>query len=307
MHHFRYLWIIGLLGSLGVAGCCQSRTGEGSRLCLVPGFFKTRNTTATIPIESSSSPIVSENPKTGGVVSKEGRPEKAVPKMPPVTDLPVAPTLPQRLSPPPRVPTETSPRLNPPSLPRPTELPTLPPLSAPPEAKLKPAPETLPLIIPTEEIAEKPAATPVIDPKSLILPEIVQVGRVEETPALSAVKTCEGETSLQTLVKSKAGKSHPVASAALPQPPTTEPTTTLPSADTKTLSGKVQQWRGSWVLRYASIDAVDEHGGRVTLFGGPELDRLREGQQVRVQGVLLPAEVRHESPRFRVTRIVDKE
>ena len=81
----------------------------------------------------------------------------------------------------------------------------------------------------------------------------------------------------------------------------------MPVAPTRVLSGKVQQWRGSWILRYASIDAVDEHGGSVTLFGPADLDRLREGQQVSVQGALIPAELRHASPRFRVDRIVNKQ
>ena len=149
--------------------------------------------------------------------------------------------------------------------------------------------------IPTDHVIDSQRALPVI----------IQIGATDLSPVVSAVKSCEGERTLLDLVKAKAGKSQPVARAAIPEKRTEE--AVEPSKVTKTLSGRVQQWRGSWVLRYASVDAVDEHGGSVVLFGGPELDKLREGQSLSVQGVLIPAELRHESARFRVVRVVDKQ
>ncbi len=295
MLYHRWLWIIGLLGPLGVAGCCPSRSGEGSRLCILPGFFKARAADATIATSSASAPIVYEGAKPALPSFKEDSPGKPAPKMPPVTELPAAPSLPQRLVPPPRVPAEASPMLNLPPLPRPTELPTLPPLAAPPEARLQGTPGDETLIIPTDHVADT----------KRVLPEIIQIGAADLAPALSAAKSCEGEPALLALVKAKAGKSHPVARFAIPEKRTEE--AAEPAKGTKTLSGRVQQWRGSWVLRYASVDAVDEHGGSVVLFGGPELGELREGQSLSVQGVLIPAELRHESAHFRVVRFVDKQ
>ncbi len=302
MRYSRWLWTIGLLGTLGVAGCCQTRNGE-SRRCLLPGFLRSRGDVATLPSSGpsgSSGPVVYESVKPALPSEKESKSdktEKSPPRMPPVTDLPAAPTPSQRLAPPPpRVPVEASPRLNLPTLPRPLELPTLPPLAAPPEASLITPPGEGTLVIPTEAVVEpKQAAT-----------EIIQIGAVEDASPVAAVKACAGEAALLALVKAKSGRPQPVARAALPHAKSAE-SLAGPGAGARILTGKVQQWRGSWILRYASVDAVDEHGGSVTLFGPAELDRLREGQQVSVQGVLLPAELRHESPRFRVDRVVSKE
>jgi hypothetical protein len=75
------------------------------------------------------------------------------------------------------------------------------------------------------------------------------------------------------------------------------------SDDYRTLSGRVQQWRNTWRLRYASPDADDPHGGSVTLVGGADLDRLRDGQRIRVQGVLVPAENRQSTTRYQVNAV----
>lgn len=76
------------------------------------------------------------------------------------------------------------------------------------------------------------------------------------------------------------------------------------SADYSTLTGQVQQWRHTWRLRYAPVDADDPHGGSVELVGGAELSRLRDGQFVQVRGNLLPAEGRQTQVRYRVQTVV---
>lgn len=75
------------------------------------------------------------------------------------------------------------------------------------------------------------------------------------------------------------------------------------SADYGVLTGRVQQWRHTWQLRYASVEVIDRHGGSVELVGGAELSRLREGQLVQVRGRLLTAEGRHTQARYQVQTI----
>ncbi len=72
------------------------------------------------------------------------------------------------------------------------------------------------------------------------------------------------------------------------------------AGDHTTLTGKVQQWRNSWRLRYAAVDAEDPNGGSVTLVGD-DLERLRDGQRIRVRGVLIPADGATGTARYQVT------
>jgi hypothetical protein len=51
--------------------------------------------------------------------------------------------------------------------------------------------------------------------------------------------------------------------------------------------GNVQQWRNTWLLRYAAVDADAPFGGSVTLIGNADLNRLQDGQRVRVHGILV--------------------
>jgi hypothetical protein len=71
----------------------------------------------------------------------------------------------------------------------------------------------------------------------------------------------------------------------------------------KSVAGRVLQYRNTWRLRYAPIDQEDVYGGVVVLDGGAELSQLRDGQRVRVSGVLIPPESRTSSARYRVQAI----
>jgi hypothetical protein len=66
------------------------------------------------------------------------------------------------------------------------------------------------------------------------------------------------------------------------------------------LTGTIEPWRKTWRLRYAPPDVEDANGGRVTLTGDGDLDRLQEGQRVRVRGFLTPAPDRGSPPTFHV-------
>ena len=55
------------------------------------------------------------------------------------------------------------------------------------------------------------------------------------------------------------------------------------------LSGQVERSHlaNGWRLRYAAVDESDAHGGSVTLGGDVRLNRLQDGQHIRVIGHLL--------------------
>jgi hypothetical protein len=71
----------------------------------------------------------------------------------------------------------------------------------------------------------------------------------------------------------------------------------------QSVTGQVHQYRNTWRLRYAAIDQEDPYGGVVVLDGGAELSQLREGQNVRVSGILVPPESRTGSAHYRVQAI----
>jgi hypothetical protein len=95
-----------------------------------------------------------------------------------------------------------------------------------------------------------------------------------------------------------------VAATDVPASPTPTVRTTHGRAleSHRTLTGEVHQFRRGWRLRYAPIDAEDPYGGSVML-EGVGLDRLRDGQRIRVVGTLIPAEDRLSTTRFQVTTL----
>jgi hypothetical protein len=113
--------------------------------------------------------------------------------------------------------------------------------------------------------------------------------------------------------------SMPVEPTAIEQLEIVQPTATPPTAPvqaswgtvtemekteaSKSVAGRVLQFRNTWRLRYAPIDQEDVYGGVVILDGGAELSQLRDGQRVRVSGVLVPAESRTGSACYRVQSI----
>ncbi len=56
-------------------------------------------------------------------------------------------------------------------------------------------------------------------------------------------------------------------------------------------------------LRYAPIDQEDQYGGFVVLEGGAELTRMRDGQHIRIRGVLIAPEDRNSAAHYRVQAI----
>lgn len=71
----------------------------------------------------------------------------------------------------------------------------------------------------------------------------------------------------------------------------------------ETVTGQVHSFRKTWRLRYAPIGQEDPLGGSVLLEGGEELNKLRDGQQVRIRGTLLPSTDRSSPPRYRVQAV----
>jgi hypothetical protein len=73
------------------------------------------------------------------------------------------------------------------------------------------------------------------------------------------------------------------------------------SNDYGTLVGQVSQFRHTWRLRYTAVESEDKLGGSVILVGA-DLDQLKEGQMVRVQGSVMPGDDRATGTRYQVTR-----
>ena len=66
--------------------------------------------------------------------------------------------------------------------------------------------------------------------------------------------------------------------------------------------GQLSQFRRAWKLRYAAIESDDKYGGSLSLTG-ENLDHLKDGQMVRVEGMVLPSEDRASGARYQVHRI----
>lgn len=71
----------------------------------------------------------------------------------------------------------------------------------------------------------------------------------------------------------------------------------------KSVTGQVQSYRKTLRLRYAAVDQDDIYGGMVILDGGEELGPLRDGQHVRVRGVLVEPERRGGAAHYRVQSV----
>jgi hypothetical protein len=72
--------------------------------------------------------------------------------------------------------------------------------------------------------------------------------------------------------------------------------------DYKAVVGQVYQFRRAWKLRFAAVESDDIYGGSFTLVGS-NLEHLKDGQTVRVEGTILPSEDRVSAARYQVSRI----
>jgi hypothetical protein len=152
------------------------------------------------------------------------------------------------------------------------------------------------LDVPAIDIVKEQA--PIVQTAAVRLPETIASIMVDDTtpspgkvPVLLASATQEPERLLP----------EPIVQAVEMAAPA--PSVPMPSGEAeknKSFTGKVQRFRAAWRLRYAAIDQEDAYGGVVVLEGGAGLNRLREGQQVRVSGHLTPPESRTGSAILRV-------
>jgi hypothetical protein len=66
--------------------------------------------------------------------------------------------------------------------------------------------------------------------------------------------------------------------------------------------GRVYQFRRAWTLCYTAVEFDDKYGGSFRLVGD-NLDNLKDGQMVRVEGSVLPSHDRTTSPFYEVDRV----
>lgn len=123
-----------------------------------------------------------------------------------------------------------------------------------------------------------------IDPaESIVIPEVAKT--IRKTSDADA-----GKPAVVALVGYAEESSAEIMSAKIQDVP----------ADTfKSITGNVQPWRKTWRLRFAPVDREAVYGGSVVL-EGTCLERLRDGQTVRVQGVLIAPTDRASPARYRV-------
>jgi hypothetical protein len=135
-----------------------------------------------------------------------------------------------------------------------------------------------------------PAREPTAPPERSLSDPAPRPSASEATPALRDV----GETPEPDVAQ-------PVRSTTNdPDVPTPRVVPAVGGEKSQALAGRLELWRKTWRLRYASVDTEDAHGGRVTLLGGPSVEELREGQRIRVRGILIPSPDRAAAPTFHV-------
>ena len=140
------------------------------------------------------------------------------------------------------------------------------------------------------------SAPPAIQP--MMLPDAMQLVKHEE-PGDPAAETALPEAA--SSVPAPLALSGPTLPLIGPNLGASDPSPKPgPAQGYQVLTGSVESWRKTWRLRYAPIDVEEAHGGRVTLVGDSELDRLREGQHLWVRGLLVPSDNRAEPPTFHV-------
>ncbi len=194
---------------------------------------------------------------------------------------------------------------------RPAPIPEMPVLSIKPPDAVPPPVDVIPPMPlppdrpPEETVAARPDAIPPGRPGTLSIEEgdgaPIQVNDAIETVHQGAVAPVAVDP--------------PTPALPAPAPPTparlvsddqsrkNEAIQAGASEDVKTITGQVLMWRKSIRLRYAPIDQDDPYGGFVVLQGNAQLADLREGQYVRVRGVLIPPENRNRPARFKVQAI----
>jgi hypothetical protein len=74
------------------------------------------------------------------------------------------------------------------------------------------------------------------------------------------------------------------------------------ASEYQSVVGHVFQFRRAWKIRFATLETDDKYGGSFTLVGD-NLDHLKDGQMVRVEGVVIPSDDRTGTARYQVNRI----
>lgn len=166
------------------------------------------------------------------------------------------------------------------------------PLSAPalpvvPQAK--PRPVESPKNAAPPLLAPQPTAPPVLPPAQGVISPLGHVESVTKISDDGSIIILKGSS---TPFAVKPARAEPKKLAIAPS--AAQPSTSL--------NGQVETWRKTRRLRYAAIDADDPHGGSVTLVGD-QVDRLQDGQNVRVQGRMILSDDRTAAPRFVVQSV----
>ncbi len=162
--------------------------------------------------------------------------------------------------------------------------------------------EPVPVPVAAPEVKPPDRLPDAVPPSSVPAPVPLPKRPIESTPQRPRVPEEPAEP--RDLGQSAEPERGPVVRTAAATSPAPLPERSAPVFDTtQVLIGYLEAWRKTWRLRYAAVDVEDANGGRVTLIGDRTLDRLQEGQRVRVHGTVIPAADRANPPTFHVQRL----
>lgn len=157
----------------------------------------------------------------------------------------------------------------------------------------------------TQPAATSPAPVAAAPPA----PRLPEVLRPRELPVLPTPVNPESgvrptATRIPDAEPKRAALAPAPATPVLPRPATpTRARDPEPVQTAQVLTGTVEFWRRAQRLRYSPADVEEANGGLVMLVGDPALDRVTEGQRIRVRGFLIPSADRTHPPTFQVQSV----
>jgi hypothetical protein len=188
----------------------------------------------------------------------------------------------------------------------------------------RPTMPAAPLRTENKEVANLGSAAPATTPnamESLPAPEFPASAAESTTPAVDNRESAVKQASFTDIKPAVPPTVPPTVPFSLPQAvsqvPVAENTSVSGSGraenyanaghaeDYSWLRGEVQYDHISkgWRLRYAGLDEADRWGGAVILISDSALDKLRDGQIIKVQGHMIDSENRKGTPMYRTESI----
>jgi hypothetical protein len=170
------------------------------------------------------------------------------------------------------------------------KVPPVAPVAATPGQTSAPLPENLP---PPDKVS--PPSEPASNAAPTTLPDL-SVLATSQSPVASIYGPGV------EVVPSQGGETSPSAAREPVDAKKNEPISMGQANNYQILVGQVYQFRRMWKLRFTAVESDDKYGGSFTLVGD-NLDHLKDGQIVRVEGSVLPSHDRTSGAQYQVNRL----